>query len=91
MTDIVRVPFHGEDILCVDEGGKPHVILKPAIDALGLDYWSQVEKLRKRSWAALGTSQVQVPGQGQRREMLTCDVQTFSDAIGRARSRRGRA
>lgn len=77
MSEIVRVPFHGEDILTVDVDGKPHVILKPAIEALGLEYWSQIEKLRKRSWAALGKSQVQVPGDRQRRELLTCDVRTF--------------
>lgn len=73
----VRIPFHGDDLLVVDIDGKPHVVLKPAIEAIGLDYWPQVEKLRKRSWAALGLRQVQVSDQAQRREMITVDVRTF--------------
>lgn len=78
MSEIVRVPFHGEEILTAEVDGQPHIILKPAIEGLGLDYWAQVEKLKKRSWAALGSRQVQVSDQGQRREMLTCDVRTFT-------------
>ncbi len=78
MSELVKVPFHGEDILCVDVDGQPEIVLKPAIESLGLDYWAQVEKLKKRSWAALGSRQVQVSEQGQRREMLTCDVRTFA-------------
>lgn len=77
MSEIVRVPFHGDDVLTVDVDGKPHIILKPVIEAIGLDYWPQIEKLRKRSWAALASRQVQVSDQGQRREMLTVDVRTF--------------
>lgn len=77
MSDIVRIPFHGEEILTVDVDGQPHIVLKPVIEGLGLDYWSQVEKLRKRSWAATSNRQVQVSDQAQRREMLTCDVRTF--------------
>lgn len=77
-VDVVAVPFHGDEILTVEVNGKPHVILKPALDRLGLDYWAQIQKLRNRSWAALASRQVQVPGQAQRREMLTCDARTFA-------------
>jgi hypothetical protein len=51
-NELVHVPFHGDDILVLDVDGKPHIVLKPVLDVIGLDYWSQVEKLRKRSWAA---------------------------------------
>lgn len=74
-TAIVRIPFHGEEVLCVEEGGKPRVILKPALESIGVDYWTQVEKLRRRSWA--GTSQSPVPTPGGVQEMVTCDVRTF--------------
>ncbi|MFF5992570.1 phage antirepressor N-terminal domain-containing protein [Prauserella flavalba] len=74
---LVRIPFHGDELLVVDVDGKPHIVLKPAIEAIGLDYWSQVEKLRKRSWAVTSNRQVQVSDQAQRREMLTCNVRTF--------------
>lgn len=76
-AEIVPVPFHGEDILTVEVDGKPHVILKPVVESLGLDYWAQVRKLRERSWACTALKAVQVPGDFQRREMVTVDVRTF--------------
>lgn len=74
---VVRIPFHSDELFLVESDGKPLVVLKPVIEAIGLDYWAQVERLRKHSWAALGKRQVQVPGQQQRREMLVCDTRTF--------------
>lgn len=78
MTDdeIVRIPFHGDEVLCVDEDGKPRLILKPALEAIGVDYWTQVEKLRSRSWARTGQSLVR-QSDGRPREVITCDVRTF--------------
>lgn len=76
-AEIVRIPFHGEDILCVDVDGQPEIVLKPALDSLGVDYWKQIEKLRRRSWAVTHLRGVQVSEQAQRREMVTCDVRTF--------------
>lgn len=42
MSEIIRVPFHGDDLLCVSEDGKPHIILKAALESIGVDYWTQV-------------------------------------------------
>lgn len=77
MSDLIPFDFHGDRLFLVNQGGEPRIVLKPAIEALGLDYWAQVEKLKKRSWAALGSSRVQVPEQGQHREMITVSVRTF--------------
>jgi hypothetical protein len=76
MSDIVRVPFHGDEIMTVEVDGRPHVVLKPAIEALGLDYWAQVRKLRERSWAVTA-SKAATGSDGKTYEMLTCDVRTF--------------
>jgi P22_AR N-terminal domain len=73
---LVKIPFHGDELLVVDVDGVPHVVLKPAIDAIGLDYWSQVEKLRTRSWATTSQCPV-VAADGKARDMVTCDVRTF--------------
>lgn len=73
---VVSVPFHGEVILTVEVNGRPHVVLKPTLEAIGVDYWSQVVKLRSRSWAV--TRQLPVTGaDGKTYQMVTCDVQTF--------------
>lgn len=76
MSEIVHVPFHGDDILTVEIDGKPHVVLKPALDNLGVDYWTQVEKLRTRSWGTTGQCPV-VAADGKTRDMLTCDIRSF--------------
>lgn len=77
MTEIVPVPFHGDEVLTVKVGGKPHIVLKPAVERLGLDYSSQLAKLKGKSWACVGQSTMQLPGQGQRRDVATVDVRTF--------------
>lgn len=76
MTEIVHVPFNGDDVLCADINGKPHVILKPALDQIGLDYHSQRQKLDGKSWATkvLITS---VGDDGRSREMIAVDLRTF--------------
>lgn len=76
--EIVRIPFHGDEILAVEDNGAPVVLLKPVLDTLGVDYWSQVEKLRKRSWAAPSNRRVQLPGDTQRRDHLVVDVRTLA-------------
>ncbi len=76
MSEIVRVPFHGDEILTVEVDGKPHVVLKPAIEAIGLDYWSQVEKVRNKSWAVTGQSPA-TGSDGKTYDMVTVDVRTF--------------
>lgn len=76
MSEIIRVPFHGDELLTVEVDGKPHVALKPALEAIGLDSWTQIEKLRGKSWAR--TSLVLVrDGAGRSQETTVVDVRTF--------------
>lgn len=75
-SEVVRVPFHGDDLLCVEVGGRPHVILRPAIEALGLDYSTQVRKLRGKSWARVGMMPTR-DSAGRTQEAITVDVRTF--------------
>lgn len=76
MSDVVRVPFHGEDVLVADVDGKPHIVLRPAVEAIGLDYASQYTKLKSRSWAVVGQSTT-TGADGKRYNMVTVDVRTF--------------
>jgi hypothetical protein len=77
MTDIVRIPFSGGEVLAVDFNSKPHVLLRPAIERLGIDYSNQLRKLKGKSWASVVTSTMQVPGDVQSREHAMVDVRTF--------------
>ncbi|MBN7377784.1 phage antirepressor N-terminal domain-containing protein [Mycobacteroides abscessus] len=76
-TELVKIPFHGTDLLAVDENGKPQIILRPAIESLGLDFSTQRRKLTGRSWACMGETTTQLPGDVQRRTHTTVDVRTL--------------
>lgn len=75
-TDLIPFDFHGDRLLLVDVDGVPFIVLKPAVDALGLDYPTQFTKLRERSWATVRLIPT-VAADGKTREMAAIDVQTF--------------
>jgi len=76
MSDLIRIPFHGSELLAVEIDGRPHIVLKPAIEAIGMDYDSQRQKLDTKSWATKVLSTV-VAADGRARQMLAVDVRTF--------------
>jgi hypothetical protein len=56
--------------------GLPHVVLKPAVEDLGLDYSTQLAKLKTRSWATVGQSPT-TGADGKTYEMAVVPVRTF--------------
>ena len=48
-----EMDFHGDRLLLVDVDGKPHVVLRPAVEALGLSYSGLFAKLQRKSWAVV--------------------------------------
>ena len=77
MTNLVQIPFRDTSVLALDVDGKPFVVLKPAIEALGLTYAAQYRKLSGRSWACVAQRAMQLPGDTQVRTVTTVDVRTF--------------
>lgn len=57
--------------------GEPHVILRPAVEEIGLTYPAQYRKLKGRSWGSVAQKAMQVPGDTQRREWDVVPVRTF--------------
>lgn len=78
-TDIVRIPFNGDEILAVELNGKPQIILKAAFEAIGLDADRQIAKVKRQPWA--GTAVTAVPTAGGIQQMVTSDVRTFLMAL----------
>lgn len=76
-TDLVTIPFHGTDLFTVNADGKPHIVLRLALNALEVDFSTQLRKLKGRSWACMGETYAQLPGDTQRRSHTTVDVRTF--------------
>jgi hypothetical protein len=80
VTEIVRIPFHGDSVLTVEHDGKPYVILKPAFEAIGLDADRQIKKIQQQHWARTSVTDVR-GSDGRPREMVTADVRTFLMAL----------
>ncbi|MGV9888333.1 phage antirepressor N-terminal domain-containing protein [Streptomyces sp. NPDC003395] len=76
-TKVVKLDLSAGSIHTTLVDGQPHVILKPAIEALGLDYSTQLAKLKGRSWASVGQSPMQMPGDDQTRSVTVVPVRTF--------------
>src|SRR5690606_1899083 len=76
VTDLIRVPIAGTEVLAAEIGGKPHIILRPAIENLGLAYGAQFSKLKGKSWATV--SEIETVGaDGKNRLMTAVPVRTF--------------
>lgn len=71
----VRVPGSG---LPLYTDGKSLVALKPIADYFGLDWSSQLAKLKGKSWACMANFTTQLPGDAQRREVTGGDRKTLT-------------
>nr|WP_272919698.1 phage antirepressor N-terminal domain-containing protein [Streptomyces sp. SID4945] len=56
--------------------GQPHVVLRPAVEQIGLDFSTQLRKLRDRSWVNRRDIPT-VAEDGKTRLMVAVDVRTF--------------
>ncbi|MGW0854155.1 phage antirepressor N-terminal domain-containing protein [Streptomyces sp. NPDC002690] len=73
----VRVSLSTGSLLIVMHSGKPHVVVRPAVESLGLDYSTQLRKLKTRSWACVVQQPMQIPGDDQIRSVAVVPVRTF--------------
>ncbi|MGW4028193.1 phage antirepressor N-terminal domain-containing protein [Streptomyces sp. NPDC004838] len=74
--EVVKLDLSAGSIHTVLVDGQPHVVLRPAVEDLGLDYSTQLAKLRKRSWAVVGQSPT-TGADGKTYEMKVVPVRTF--------------
>ncbi|MFF5473400.1 phage antirepressor N-terminal domain-containing protein [Streptomyces achromogenes] len=75
-TKVVKLDLSAGSIHTTLVDGQPHIVLKPAIEELGLDYSTQLAKLRQRSWATVGQSPM-VAEDGKTRAMAVVPIRTF--------------
>jgi P22_AR N-terminal domain len=78
-TELVHVPVPGTDapLQAVQIDARPFVALRPICDSLGVDYSSQLKKLRSRSWATVVLNTM-VAADGLSREMALIDRRTMT-------------
>lgn len=76
MTDLI--PFHGTQIVAERHDGKQWVAIRPVCDSLGLDYSSQLKRLKRQPWTCMVVMTTQLPGDTQRRDVVFVDRRTFT-------------
>lgn len=76
-VSLVSVPFHNDTIAAIqtDDGPISSVIIKGVCESLGIDYSSQLQKLKTYEWACVGLITIQVGG--QRRQVATLDIESL--------------
>lgn len=75
-TEIARIDLSAGAVETVMVDSEPHVVFRPAVEAIGLAYSAQLRKLRDRSWA----SRVDIDttgADGKTYRMVAVDVRTF--------------
>jgi hypothetical protein len=73
---VAKIDLSAGSIDTVMVDGEPHVVFRPAVEAIGLDYSTQLRKLRERSWANRRDIPT-VAEDGKTRQMAAVDVRTF--------------
>lgn len=74
--EVVRLDLSAGSIHTTLIDGQPHIVLKSAVEDLGLDYSTQLAKLKTRSWAVVGQSPT-AGADGKTYEMAVVPVRTF--------------
>lgn len=75
-SDVVKLDLSVGSLLTTLIGGEPHVVFRPAVEKIGLDYSTQLRKLKSRSWANRGLMTT-VAEDGKIRDMVTLDTPSF--------------
>lgn len=78
MSKVVPVKLSLGELNTITEDDTLWVIFRPAIEALGLNVKTQMDKVKSRSWACVSLRDVQVPGDTQVRRHMVVDRRTLT-------------
>ncbi|MEU1043877.1 phage antirepressor N-terminal domain-containing protein [Streptomyces sp. NPDC005897] len=73
---VVKLDLSAGSLRTVLHDGNPHIVLKPAVEELGLSYPAQSRKLKSRSWAVVAQTAT-TGADGKTYEMDVVPVRTF--------------
>lgn len=77
-NQVSTIALNGASVLVLREGREVLVALRPAADAIGIDYSRQLRKLKEKPWASVVLKSTQLPGDLHRREVAFVDRRTFT-------------
>ncbi|MCK9916267.1 phage antirepressor N-terminal domain-containing protein [Microbacteriaceae bacterium K1510] len=61
MQNVMKVSFHGNELIGVREMGIIHVALKPIVEGIGLDWSSQLKKIKSDPLLSKGMVTITIP------------------------------
>jgi hypothetical protein len=70
MNEITRIPFHGDEILAVEQNGKKYVAMKPIVEAMGLDWKNQYNLIKRDTVLSEGMVVTTIPSNGGLQETV---------------------
>lgn len=76
-NQIVAIPFRGQTVQSVEVDGKPHVVFRPLVESIGMDFASQYRRLNGKSWATI-VKTTTVGADGKNRDMTVIDIRTLT-------------
>lgn len=74
--EMVTIAFHGDELIVTDIDGKPHILLKPAFESIGLQPHQQISNMQEQPWSTTRVTRV-VAADGKPRNMVVSDVRSF--------------
>lgn len=76
-AELVHVPFHGTTIEASRQEDDLWIVFRPVVESLGLDYSSQLKRIRRSTWASCG--QMTTTGaDGKQYDMVTVNRRTLT-------------
>lgn len=71
MTSLSTVTFHNHELITIQHDGKPYVAMKPIVEAIGLDWRSQLQRIKRHPIlsASVVIITTQLENDSQRREI----------------------
>ena len=89
------VPFHGQEILTVNDGSGVLVVVRPIVEAMGLDWSAQYRRISRHPVIAEGVAVMATPSGGGAQDAVCLSLEAFHgwlmtispDRIGNAQTR----
>ena len=75
-SDVVKLYLSVGSVRTALIGAVPYVIFRPAVESIGLDYSTQLKKLKDRSWVSRGDIPT-TGSDGKTYRMVSVDIPTF--------------
>jgi len=72
--ELQRINFYGNEIFTVEKDGEHYVAMKPICEAIGIDWSSQLQRIKRHTILGQGVVIITIPSNGGEQEMLMLPV-----------------